>query len=439
MIAELRMWNLAILTMLVLLLVVSAGCIGGPDSVADRDIVVLKLNADGVAQWTKTIDTGEDDGAEDLVEFPGGGFAIAAQNGSDPRHLARPRFIRLSPDGTVQWDRFVTEGSDIARAVVPVGNGGTAVLTGNGTVVRFDDAGRIVWTRATGVSEAQALLRLADGGLVAGGRVTCYTNTNITIPPVPGASALPDPARFVAGEEGMAARLSADGGIVWERRYGGSGLEQAQSLVENPDDAGVLLVGVGERANATPDTPFLALRLAPDGTPQTVVQLGIGGPRTAAVPSGAARSRRGIGCCIGTTARRRTSRRGASRTPSSTATVACSNVGISTRASPSPEPPTAGTSPSASRSEKEPATAILAGLRQAHSIPSGSTRRGRSPGTARCRWGSSVRSERSCQRRTAGTRSSPSGRTSNRRASAPEKSEDSESLCRARHRSVQDE
>ncbi|MEN6517636.1 MAG: hypothetical protein ABFC38_05520 [Methanospirillum sp.] len=277
---------MAILTMLVLLLVVSAGCIGGPDSVADRDIVVLKLNADGVAQWTKTIDTGEDDGAEDLVEFPGGGFAIAAQNGSDPRHPARPRFIRLSPDGTVQWDRFVTEGSYIARAVVPVGNGGTAVLTGNGTVVRFDDAGRIVWTRATGVSEAQALLRLADGGLVAGGRVTYYTNTNITIPPVPGASALPDPARFVAGEEGMAARLSADGGIVWERRYGGSGLEQAQSLVESPDDAGVLLVGVGERANATPDTPFLALRLAPDGTPQTVVQLGIGGPRTAAVPSG---------------------------------------------------------------------------------------------------------------------------------------------------------
>ncbi len=276
MIAESRMWNLAILTMLVLLLAVSAGCIGGPDTVASRDIVVLKLNADGAPQWTRAIDTGEDDGAEDLVELSDGGFAIAAQNGSDPRHPARPRFIRLSPDGTVQWDRFVTEAFDIARAVVPVGNGGTAVLTGNGTVVRFDDAGRIVWTRATGVSEAQALLRLADGGLVAGGRVTYYTNTNITIPPLPGASALPDPARFVAGEEGMAARLSADGGIVWERRYGESGLDQVRLLAESPDLTGLLIVGVGAMpdANSTVGVPLLAMRLAPDGMPLATAQLG---------------------------------------------------------------------------------------------------------------------------------------------------------------------
>ena len=274
MIAESRLWSLAILAMLVLVLAVSAGCIGGPDSVADRDIVVLKLNADGAPQWTRTIDTGQDDGAEDLVELPDDGFAIAAQNGSDPRYPARPRFIRLSPDGTIQWDRFVTEGSDIVRAVVPAGDGGTAVLTGSGTIVRFDDTGRIVWARATGVSEAQALLRLADGGLVAGGRVTYYTSTNITIPPVPGASALPDTARFIAGEEGVAARLSAAGGIVWERRYGENGLGGVLSLAEGPDRTGLLLAGDGAPPNASLSTPLLALPLAFDGAPGSATELG---------------------------------------------------------------------------------------------------------------------------------------------------------------------
>ncbi len=289
-----------VLAMLVLLLAVSAGCIGGPDAVADRDIVVLKLGSDGTPQWTRTVDTGQDDGAEDLVELPGGGFAIAARNGSDPRHPARPRFIRLSPDGTVAWDRFDPEGFDTARAVVPTGDGGTAVLTGNGTVVRFDPEGRTLWARATGISGAQALLPLADGGFVAGGRITYHTSTNITVPPTPDdpvrslvrrvlgetpnpSTAVPVTAGIFAGEEGMAVRLSADGGTVWEGRYGEGGLDSAQSLVESPDGTGLLLVGYGAMpgANATAGVPLLALRLAPDGMPLPATQLG-----TAAFPAG---------------------------------------------------------------------------------------------------------------------------------------------------------
>ncbi len=261
------------LAMLVLGLAVSAGCIGGPDTVADRDIVVLKLAPDGEPEWTQMIDTGEDDGAEDLVELPGGGFAIAAQNGSDARGPARPRIIRLAPDGAVLWDRFVTDGPDIARAVAPAGDGGTAVLTGNGTVVRFDSDGRTLWARSTGMSEAQALQQLADGGYVAGGRVTYRTATNITPPPVPGASAVPVTASAYAGREGMVSRLSSDGGIVWERRYGESGLNGVLALAESPDRTGLLLTGDSTPPNASAGILLLALRLDTAGTPGTVTQL----------------------------------------------------------------------------------------------------------------------------------------------------------------------
>ena len=270
----LRGFCTAVLATLAVLLAISAGCIGGPETVADRDVVVVKLAPDGATEWTTTIDTGEDDGADDLVELPNGGFAIAAQNGSDARGPARPRLVRLSPDGEVVWDRFVTDGSDIARAVVPAGDGGTAVLTGNGTVVRLDTAGRTLWARSTGIPEAQALRQLADGGSVAGGRVTCRTATNITPPPVPGVSAVPVTASTSADGEGMAARLSADGTLVWERRYGESGLNGVLALAESSDHSGLLLVGGGTPPNASAGTPLLALSLDTAGTPGTVTQLG---------------------------------------------------------------------------------------------------------------------------------------------------------------------
>lgn len=263
-----------VLATLAVLLAISAGCIGGPDTVAERDIVVVKLAPDGATEWTRTIDTGEDDGAEDLAELPDGGFAIAAQNGSDARGPARPRLVRLSPDGDIVWDRFVTDGFDIARVVVPAGDGGTAVLTGNGTVVRFDSAGRTLWVRSTGITEAQALRQLADGGYVVGGRVTYRTATNITPPPVPGASAVTITASTYAGAEGMATRLSTDGGIVWERRYGESGLNRVLALAEGPDRTGLLLVGDGAPPNASAGIPLLALALDTAGTHGTVTQLG---------------------------------------------------------------------------------------------------------------------------------------------------------------------
>ena len=273
MVEGLRGFCTAVLATLVVLLALSTGCIGGPDTVADRDIVVVKLAPDGATQWTRTIDTGEDDGAEDLVELPDGGFAIAAQNGSDARGPARPRLVRLSPDGEIAWDRFVTDGFDVGRAVVPADDGGTTVLTGNGTVARFDTAGRTLWCRTTGIPEAQALQQLADGGYVVGGRVTYRTATNVTPPPVPGASAVPVTASTYAGREGMASRLSADGTIVWERRYGESGLNRVLALAESRDRTGLLLTGDGTPP-ASAGILLLALALDTAGTPGTVTQLG---------------------------------------------------------------------------------------------------------------------------------------------------------------------
>ena len=74
-----RIWCTVVLAILVVVLGMSAGCIGR-DYVPNRDIVVLKLTPDCSLEWTRVIDDGFDDAALDLVEISGGGYAIAAQN-----------------------------------------------------------------------------------------------------------------------------------------------------------------------------------------------------------------------------------------------------------------------------------------------------------------------------------------------------------------------
>ncbi len=285
--------------MLVVVLTASTGCTG-LDYVPNHDIVVLKLTPDGSLEWTRVIDHGFDDTAADLVELPGGGFAIAAQTSDQRLAAPRPLLVRLSPDGAVLWDRSVTDGFGVAQAVVSVDDGGTAVLTGNGTVVRSGPDGRTLWARATGIPEPYALVSTADGGYLAGGRIMYQVPVNGTAevirlpvittetPPSGGGPVLARmveqvttpmlaqvPRRFNLVGKAMVVQLAPDCAIDWERQYDDGGLNWLQSLAEGPAGTGLLVSGYGDTLNGSRNIvhPLLALHLSPDGTPASVTQI----------------------------------------------------------------------------------------------------------------------------------------------------------------------
>lgn len=309
-----RAWCFIILAMLAGLILVACGCCNF-DYVPNHDIVVLKLAPDGALEWTRIIDLGSDDAGKDLVELPDGGYAIAGQTSErrigQPHSVLsppRPLLVRLSPDGAVAWDRVVMDGFDVAQAVVPAADAGTAVLTANGTVVRFDPDGRTLWTRATGIPEATALVPTADGGYLAGGRImfevpvndTARSGTVARLPvittemgdgPVLAAAAsrpttpqlAPVPRRFDLVRKAMVVRLAPDGGIAWVHQYDDGGLNWLQSLAEGPARTGILVAGYGDTLNGSTRgvRPLLVLHLSPDGAPGPVTRIdsaGIGDP-----------------------------------------------------------------------------------------------------------------------------------------------------------------
>ncbi len=299
-----RAWWFIILAMLAGVLLIACGCCN-LEYVPDHDIVVLKLAPDGALEWTRVIDRGSGDAGKDLVALPDGGYAVAGQ--TSERRIGQPHsvlspphplLVRLSPEGTVLWDRPVTDRFGIANAVVSTGDGGTAALCGDGTVVRFDPDGHVLWMQATGIPEAYALAATADGGFLAGGRITYEVPVNGTAgvarsPVITTATERSDgpvlaavasrpttpqlgvvPRRYDMVRRAMVVRLGADGAIKWERRYD-DGLMNVLALAEGDGGAGFLLVGEGpSSANHSYTGPLLALSLAPDGTPGEVTELG---------------------------------------------------------------------------------------------------------------------------------------------------------------------
>lgn len=290
---------------LCVLVIVSAGCIGA-DYVANRDIIVIKLNPDGTTAWTKLIDTGYDDAAQDMIETLDGDYVIAAQNSSGRMSPPRPRLIRLSSAGTVLWDRILSGSPGEPTAVIQTRDGGYAAASYDGDIWRVDPAGNTLWTRSTGIRGVWSVIGTGDSGFVIAGEqegripfgsVTVY-NTDGSVSSrqpyanetsrIPGCSETSIPAGphetvmvtmctapYELVSQAVAVKLDSRGNVSWQRSYGAEGLESAWSVIEASPDRGYLLSGFGKipERNGSIANHIYAVQLASNGTALQVTRL----------------------------------------------------------------------------------------------------------------------------------------------------------------------
>jgi hypothetical protein len=283
-----RVSGVALLIVLGVFVVLLPACMGFNYSPV-RDVVVIKLDANGIEEWVRTIDGGQDDAGEDMAELESGELVIIGQNGTSRRTFESPRVIRLSSSGMVITDMTSTDRLDRLRAVVADPDGGFAILMQGGEVTRFDRNGAAIWTCSTAMWEAPSLTRLRDGGYLVGGyalyQVWATDNSSVTgaqtVPkPIytaatPGGSttSLENPAPVGIGitttlsstgavgsssnltaipipsytpsmlvKRAQAVRYSSDGKPVWQRTYG-EGIAAVLSMLEDQEDGSLLLAG----------------------------------------------------------------------------------------------------------------------------------------------------------------------------------------------------
>lgn len=289
-------------TLFCLLMVVSAGCIGA-DYVANRDVVVIRLNPDGTAAWSGIVDTGHDDSALDLIETPDGGLLIAGGRTSERIGPPSPRLIRLSPGGTILWDRVLEDGPGELTALTMTHDGDYAAVSLDGRIWRLDPDGNIRWSLSSGLEQVWSVIATADAGFVVAGEATgripvdtvVVYNPDGTVssrPPAanetvvtPGCSetslpAGPDrtvmvtqctaPMKIVS--QGAVMKLGGNGDIIWKRSFGTEGLTSAWSVFENPAGGEYLVAGFSEHpVDEVNYTTYLsAVRLDTNGNPVQV-------------------------------------------------------------------------------------------------------------------------------------------------------------------------
>ncbi|MGD9131255.1 MAG: hypothetical protein PVH73_06745 [Candidatus Bathyarchaeota archaeon] len=165
--------------------------------------------------WSKTYEGGV---GYSLVETSDGGFAVAAVGGNSLW------LVKTDANGNMEWNRTYEAVS--VHSLVEASNGGY-VIAGGKELVKTDSYGNIEWNKFYGGSvynQFNFLIETSDGGYAMGGSF----NQNDEDPF--------DDCDF------WLVKTDAEGNLEWDKTYGGSDYDYANSLVE-ASDGGYLLAG----------------------------------------------------------------------------------------------------------------------------------------------------------------------------------------------------
>jgi hypothetical protein len=193
----------------------------------EADVYVVKLNANGNLQWTKTIGGPADEIGNSLIQTSDGGYAIASTTNSFGTGERDVYVVKLDANGNLQWTKTIGgESWDWGYSLVQTSDGGYVIAGetysfGAGEadvyVVKLDANGNLQWTKTIGGpdrEEGSSLIQTSDGGYAIAG----YTIS------------------FGAGEADVyVVKLDAHGNLQWTKTIGGPGGEIGNSLIQTSD------------------------------------------------------------------------------------------------------------------------------------------------------------------------------------------------------------
>ena len=146
------------------------------------DVYVVKLDANGNLQWTKTIGGPDDESGNSLIQTPDGGYVIAGYTRSFGAGEWDVYVVKLDANGNLQWTKTIGGPADeIGISLILTSDGGYAIAgatesfgagSGDVYVVKLDAKGNLQWTKTIGGPESEggySLVQTSDGGYAIAG------------------------------------------------------------------------------------------------------------------------------------------------------------------------------------------------------------------------------------------------------------------------------
>ena len=199
------------------------------------DVYVVKLDANGNLQWTKTIGGKNWDEGRSLIQTSDGGYVIAGTTKSFGGGWGDVYVVKLDAKGNLQWTKTIGgKNLEEGSSLIQTSDGGYAIAGSYGIVddneevdielinfdvyvVKLNAKGNLQWTKTIGGTASEAgysLIQTSDGGYA----ITGYTKS------------------FGAGGEDVyLVKLDANGNLQWTKTIGGPASEAGYSLIQTSD------------------------------------------------------------------------------------------------------------------------------------------------------------------------------------------------------------
>ncbi len=232
----------------------------GSNNEGFHDNWVIKLDASGNIQWEKSFGFAGHDHAYDILQTADGGYFVSGfldvtgsnGDGDTGRASLTAHGVgefwanKLDADGNLEWRHFYGgTNNDRAFGVVQANDGGFVlsgasesqdfdISNGNGSydfwVIKVSAAGEFVWERAlggSGIEQAQSITKTADNSYLVVGK----TNSSDG-----------DISNNLGNSDLWVVKISDGGKMIWEKTFGGSDFEDAESIIPM-NDGGFLITG----------------------------------------------------------------------------------------------------------------------------------------------------------------------------------------------------
>jgi len=200
------------------------------------DFWLVKTDASGNMQWNQTYGGPIRDEAYSMVQTVDGGYAIAGGTESFGAGAYDFWLVKTDASGNVQWNQtYGGVNGDWGYSMVQTSDGGYAMAGGTEIIdagrwdvdfwlVKTDASGNVLWNATyggTGNDWALSMVQTSEGGYAMAG----WTNS------------------FGAGSDDFwLVKTDASGNVQWNQTYGGTGGDNAWSLVQT-SDGGYAMVG----------------------------------------------------------------------------------------------------------------------------------------------------------------------------------------------------
>ena len=214
-----------------------------------QDGWLVKLNSEGVEQWSQTFGRSESDIIYAVYATTDGGFILAGETHSSEGTTSSSSdfwLVKADSGGHQQWERSYTSAevtgfsrtrkSDVARAVRQTSDGGYVLVgSSKGTrgtaprILRTDASGNELWSSTLDdLSDAVAYdVAVTPNGIVIAGSSGSENS----------------------GSQAFLVRTNSTGSLLWTKYFGGSYNDEARSLARTPD-GGYVLAGFTWSAGA---------------------------------------------------------------------------------------------------------------------------------------------------------------------------------------------